>query len=85
MLIVMPLVSIKRATTAASLAGGTTITMVGDFHRYIEHVGFEHVTDMQWLPTARVFNIHVEHLIKITVVNVTLPIDAELIDTHEVL
>ena len=77
------LASVNGSATTAALARGAAITVVGDADRYVLQARLQNVADVQLLKIVRIANVHIQHLIEVTVVNIALPVDAELIDAHQ--
>lgn len=56
--------------------------MICNADRDIVQAGLQYIANVHFLFLGGMTDIHVEHLVKITIINITLPIDAELIGAH---
>ncbi len=72
----------KGSATTTTLSRSTAVTMIRDTDWDILQTGLQYIADMHFLSLTGMANIHVEHLVEITIVHITLPVDAELIGTH---
>ena len=75
----------KGSAATAALASSAAVTMIGNADRNVLQPCLQYFTDVQFLKIIGITNVHFEHLVEIAIVDITLPVDAELVNAHQAL